>query len=360
MNTEYANTLANIETMLESALPKSENRGEDWLKESFNKEYPAVKIAHTAPLADPCKRLVDAGGKRWRPLLLVLCAKMELLTREQNPAEIEQKLATAYTLTPLLEFVHTASLIHDDIEDGADTRRGLPAAHLVYGLDSAINAGSWLYFEAAVCINRIADDRLKLVLYQLYTQELRRLHLGQAMDIAWHRDSSAIPTTDEYLAMVKNKTGTLSSLAAQIGVLAGGGSTENAQKMGSIAADIGAGFQVEDDVINLTTGNVGKKRGDDIVEGKKSLPALLYLENASSAEKQQLFRLFDTAKKDGIDSPAVEEAISVLSKAGVIEKASQFAHDLIQSACKNLHSLYAENAAAQLIEELFTSMLPSK
>ncbi len=359
MNTEFARRLSKIDNFLNLALP--EDLSSSWLKDSFADEYKAVNASHAKPLAEPCKRLVNAGGKRWRPLLLILTAQMRLEAFSPNltEEELEEKLDNAYTLTPLLEFVHTASLIHDDIEDGADTRRGLVAAHLVYGLDTAINAGSWLYFEAATVINKIKDDSLKLKLYQLYTQELRRLHLGQAMDISWHRENK-IPSTDEYFAMVKNKTGTLSSLACQIGILASEGNEEEAKKVGKIAADIGAGFQVMDDVINLTTGNAGKKRGDDIVEGKKSLPALFYLESATDTGKEELFTCFDKAKKEGIDSPSVEKAISLMAKSGAIEKADEKAKSLIKVACSSLHSLYPDNKAASLIEELFISMIPTK
>ena len=140
-----------------------------------------------------------------------------------------------------------------------------------------MNAASWLYFEAPVCINKLqVSDTLKLELYKTYTNELRRLHLGQAMDIFWHRNPEVFPAENEYLAMVKCKTGTLASLAAKMGCIAGGLSKAEAERFGGIAADIGIGFQIIDDVINLTTGNPGKKRGDDIVEGKKSLPVLIH------------------------------------------------------------------------------------
>lgn len=120
---------------------------------------------------------------------LVLCAEMQKIADKKDASDI----ADAYKIVPLLEFVHTASLIHDDIEDGAQERRGLSCAHIAFGLDTAINAGSWLYFEAAAVIENIKDDNLKLRLYRLFAEELRCLHLGQAMDIAWHRDTKKNP-----------------------------------------------------------------------------------------------------------------------------------------------------------------------
>ena len=182
---------------------------------------------------------------------MMLCYKMakQLTGRDgSSPALTEEE---TYSITPLVEFVHTASLIHDDIEDNADLRRGKPAAHITYGLDTALNAASWLYFEAPVCINKLqVSDTLKLELYKTYTNELRRLHLGQAMDIFWHRNPEVFPAENEYLAMVKCKTGTLASLAAKMGCIAGGLSKAEAERFGGIAADIGIGFQIIDDVIN--------------------------------------------------------------------------------------------------------------
>ena len=351
MNTQFSARLSKIEDILSRTLPDSLSY--EWLKFSFGEEYPAIKAEHAKPLSDVCNRLIHAGGKRWRPLLLVLCAEMQKIADKKDASDI----ADAYKIVPLLEFVHTASLIHDDIEDGAQERRGLSCAHIAFGLDTAINAGSWLYFEAAAVIENIKDDNLKLRLYRLFAEELRRLHLGQAMDIAWHRDTKKIPTTDEYLAMVKNKTGTLSSFAAKAGVLIGGGNAEAVAKAGKIAADIGAGFQVLDDVINLMSGNVGKKRGDDITEGKKSLPALIYLQLSNEDGKEKLFQYFEEAKRDGIDSPAVEKAILLMEKSGAISAAFSDAKALIKNATAELHALYPDNSAADLIEELFVSMM---
>ena len=257
------------------------------------------------------------------------------------------------SLTPLVEFVHTASLIHDDIEDGADLRRGKPAAHITYGLDHALNSASWLYFEAPVCLeNSKLTAEQKLAFYKLYTNELRRLHLGQAMDIYWHKEKKVFPTTEEYQAMVQNKTGTLASLSAQTGFIAGGATEKQAAKYGQSAAQIGVGFQIIDDVINLTKGNPGKKRGDDIVEGKKSLPVLLHIQE-KPGDKKKIISLMEQAAREGINSPAVEECIALLNTTTCIQQAAEEGKKLIQTNCAK----FAEN---QLITELFNSMIPKE
>lgn len=344
MNQEFTKRLELIEKALSNSIKQDFNS--NWQEASFGKLPQAIKPLFIQNLLEPNINLISLGGKRWRPLLLILCYEMAKKANPDKALSTEQ----AYSLTPLVEFVHTASLIHDDIEDSADLRRGKPAAHITYGLDTALNAASWLYFEAPVCINcSDIPSELKLTFYKVYTTELRRLHLGQAMDIYWHRTPSIFPTRDEYCAMVKCKTGTLASLAAQIGCIAGGMNPEEAVKIGEIAANIGIGFQIIDDVINLTTGNVGKKRGDDIVEGKKSLPVLIHTES-NPADKQLIAHFMTLASRNGIDDPAVEKCIRLLETSNCISKAAEEGTKLIKDNCAKIDS--------ELIKELFISMIP--
>ncbi|WP_294429298.1 polyprenyl synthetase family protein [uncultured Treponema sp.] len=356
MNNEFISRLQKIEGVLNTFLPAQANP--EWQSLSFGKLDSCVSSSHLSNLITPCKTLIDLGGKRWRPLLLVLCAELAADSKKSfalNDNFESSSIEKAYNLTPLVEFAHNASLIHDDIEDCADTRRGKPAAHITYGLDVALNAGSWLYFEAATCIKNLQiSDFDKVRLYELFLLELRRLHLGQAMDILWHRNPQMIPSVEEYTAMVRNKTGTLARLAVKLGVFAGGGTDSEIENAGAIAQDIGTGFQIIDDVINLTSGNPGKKRGDDIVEGKKSLPVLIHLEE-NSGDKEKLAALFEKARNEGIDSPAVEEAISLLTESGAVAKAKKRGLDIISSNSASLSSLFGNNSSkpAGLIAELF-------
>ncbi len=360
MNSKFQTRLEKIESALNQFLP--ENSNDEWKNLSFGNIDSCVKDAHFANLIKPCKTLVSLGGKRWRPLLMVLCAELAADAKKRPSSEI------AYALTPLVEFAHTASLIHDDIEDNADTRRGKPAAHLSYGLDVALNAASWLYFQATACIENLPlegteeeNAKIKNTFYSLFTTELRRLHLGQAMDILWHRNADLIPNQEEYTAMVRNKTGTLARLAVKAGILAGGGTAQEADECGKIAEDIGTGFQILDDVTNLTTGNPGKKRGDDIVEGKKSLPVLLHLKDHKE-DVQVICKYFAQAKKDGIESPAVEECIELLTKSGAIEKAKGYGVMIIHNKTSELADFFGngECESATLINELFASMQTPK
>ena len=360
MKNDFTERLTKIETALDKAL--SMDFTQEWQKSSFAELSPSVKAQYIQNLIQPNRELISLGGKRWRPLLLILSYELSKNFYDNSISEDE-----AYALTPLVEFVHTASLIHDDIEDSADLRRGKPSAYITYGLDTALNAASWLYFEAPVCLNRInIPDSLRLNFYNLYTNELRRLHLGQAMDIYWHRNKNIFPNQDEYMSMVKCKTGTLASLAAKVGFTAGGAAAEDCEKIGEIAANIGIGFQIIDDVINLTKGNPGKKRGDDIVEGKKSLPVLIHIEKCPE-DKEKISALMEQAQKEGINSPAVEECIALLEKSNCITEAAEKGKNLIHKncrafagyfdGCKQVQTLDSEKTAS-LITDLFDSMIP--
>jgi len=340
---QYNSRLGKIKDVLDEKLP--DFFSDKWRRSFFGDIPPVIANHFLSSLISPCRDLVNLGGKRWRPMLQVLCS------------ELVSNAEPSYELVPLVEFVHTASLIHDDIEDGSDTRRGKPAAYIEYGMDVAINSGSWLYFAAAECIqNSDLSSEEKNTLYDVFFTELRRLHTGQAMDIYWHKNKSIIPSEEEYLAMTSMKTGTLSSLAAKTGVISGHGTEDDVVFMGKVASSIGIGFQILDDVKNLTTGNEGKKRGDDIVEGKKSLPLILHLKNKPD-DLDRILSCFERAEKEGINSSAVEECIEVLSSSDAVSVAYERSRALISDSCRKISSKYPDSQAAVLIGELFANML---
>lgn len=243
----------------------------------------------------------------------------------------------ALPLTPLVEFPHNASLIHDDIEDNSDERRGEPAIHIRYGTDTAINGGAFLYFLPLSCINPWdAPPERKNKVFNAWGLCMRRLHLGQSMDIQWHRNFSSLPALEEYELMCRLKTGSLARLAATLGVIAaedtvGAKEAPLIETLGDGAEQLGMGFQILDDVKNLTTGNPGKKRGDDVVEGKKSLPVLLYLHRYPD-KRDAVSRCFSAARTGGVGVPEVEELIGTLSHAGALEEAAARGQGYISEA----------------------------
>jgi len=334
--TEYTDRLAKIEAVLAKWLPQSPDTA--WVEAVFGRlshdgENPlagsvAPDMAKTLTL--PGWDLVNRGGKRWRPLLMLLTA--ESISGDRG-ADF------ALPLTPLVEFPHNASLIHDDIEDNATERRGKPAVHLLYGMDTAINSGAFMYFLPLACLSSWsqaanADPKAAVKreqVWALWASHMRALHVGQSMDIAWHRDFHSLPSLDEYLRMCRLKTGCLARFAAVLGVHCASfadsalGETEVTHLSAAFARaaeQLGVGFQILDDEKNLRTGVPGKKRGDDIVEGKKSLPILLYLHRYPH-QRDFTARCFAAARTSGVEAPELELLINELEKSGVLDEARE-------------------------------------
>ena len=319
---------------------------EEYLQTIFPKKMNMVKDQFLSQINAPALDLIARGGKRWRPLLMMLFYQLY-----KSDDDI-------LAFTPLVELPHNGTLIIDDIEDSSDFRRGKPAVHLIYGTDLSINTGNFLYFLPHICIDSSSfKDEIKLAAYRYYNDSMTHLHIGQGLDILWHRDKDYIPSEDEYMTMCSFKTGALSQLSGRLGVRAGGGSEETALAMGKVCQQMGVGFQILDDVTNLTTGNPGKKRGDDIVEGKKSLPVILC--SQLGGDMARLKEIFAYAGAQGIEKAgdAVEEAIAIIEATGAIEKAKKKAFEILTSSRKTIVNFYPASPVLDDISALFDSFL---
>ncbi|MDR2363128.1 MAG: polyprenyl synthetase family protein [Spirochaetaceae bacterium] len=355
MNQQYTRRLKKIEAVLREVMPEEPDAS--WMGRSFLTPRNAGQTGNLRDsvnsLTQPGRELLSRGGKRWRPLL------MTLVCESLGGGD------AALPLTPLVEFPHNASLIHDDIEDNSEERRGKPAVHLLYGTDTAINGGCFFYFLPLISLETWdAPAERKNSVYTLWAAYMRRLHLGQAMDISWHRDFFSLPSPEDYYTMCRLKTGCLAGLAAVLGVRAAfttktgpdpGKEGPLGELLGEAAEKLGVGFQILDDVKNLTTGIPGKKRGDDLVEGKKSLPVLLYLRGHE--ERGALAaRCFAAARSQGCSAPEVEELIGELTRAGVLDEAEMRGRALIKEAAGIFSGAFAglpgDQNARDLLAEL--------
>jgi len=314
MDQEYTQRINKIETELKRWLPEAGDLA--WVEKIFPNIGGKISADLVQFLTAPLGDILTRGGKRWRPLLMTLVCE----TLGGGDSAIQ--------LSPLIEFCHNASLIHDDIEDESDERRGKPAVHKVYGLDTAVNSGSFFYFLSSSCIDS-CNLKNKDLFYKLWVDCIRKLHLGQAMDIYWHRNISVVPDIDEYYTMCRMKTGSLARLAVELGTYAADAPKEASQVLGPAAEMMGVGFQILDDVKNLTTGVPGKKRGDDVVEGKKSLPVLLFLHKYPE-KRDRIFYYFHEAKINGTNAPEVEDFIEMLTSSGVFSEAEEKGQSLLK------------------------------
>ncbi|MDA3811422.1 MAG: polyprenyl synthetase family protein [Spirochaetaceae bacterium] len=341
----FKDRLEKIEGVLFRTMPENCNR--QWIIDVAGERTEDLTEKTADTFNAPGLELLKRGGKRWRPLVMVLVG------------EAAGGSSTVYDLTPLVELPHNGSLIIDDIEDKSEERRGGDAVHLIYGDDLSINAGNMMYFLPSYIIDKchISTEK-KYRLYSAYSLAMRRLHCGQGMDIQWHNNHDYIPTEKEYFQMTRFKTGCLSSLAAKLAMIEAGADEKQEKLVGNIWEDIGVGFQVLDDVMNLSKGNPGKKRGDDIVEGKKSLPLILHCAARpdSITEMKSLFDIAATERAAG-DSLAVEKAITLMEVSGSIKKSGEIGLKMLNEAKEDLRKLFPEKEAVKLMIEIIDGFI---
>jgi len=340
--------LERIEREIAACLPG--DCGREWLEKTAGSSCDIDNFTQIDRFTEPGRDLLARGGKRWRPLVMVLTC------RAQGGGE------GAIPFTPLVELPHNGSLIIDDIEDNSVERRGKPAVHLLYGTDLSINAGNLLYFQPTWIIDRadLPAER-KNLLFSGYCEDLRRLHLGQGLDIWWHNNHHRVPPKEEYMQMCRFKTGSLARMAGRFGSLLAGKSREEALESARIWEDIGVGFQIADDITNLVTGNPGKDRGDDIVEGKKSLPVILHYAKAP-ATREELTACFNEAREKGISEgrAAVERAIALVDGSGSLKEAEAIGRELLESAVERLRRLLPPCGDRDVLTGLVEGFLKKK
>ena len=240
---------------------------------------------HTDPVAkDAARHLVDAGGKRIRPVLVLLAAQLG------NP-----NLKAVIDSAVVAEITHLATLYHDDVMDEAPTRRGVPTAHKVWGNNLAILTGDLLFARASQIAAYLGDEIIRL---QSLTFE--RLCLGQMHETVGPQNGEN--QIDHYIRVLADKTGSLISASAQMGLLASGGDRNFENPLIEFGESIGVAFQLIDDVIDIAEeGESGKTPGTDLRAGVPTLPVLLLRQQAKtdSAAKTLLDRIDGDLSSDG-------------------------------------------------------------
>ena len=241
------------------------------LKIAFLKELPVINAAiqqeidALPALVKPvAEHVMDAGGKRLRPMLTILFARA-LDFRGDN----------LHTLASSLEFLHSATLMHDDILDNADLRRGKPAAHTRFGLTPTILAGDVLLALANEIVARTGNPALTSCI----SRAIMQTATGEIMEIAAIRNAGI--SRSEYIEIITGKTAYLIQSACEFGVIATEGSERVRSGARAFGLNLGIAFQLVDDALDYTSraDTSGKPLGGDLREGKFTLPLLLYLES---------------------------------------------------------------------------------
>ena len=240
-------------------------------------------------------------GKRIRPLLFVLCA--QLCGAKQNNLD---------HLSTIFEFLHAASLLHDDVLDNADLRRNKPSVRQVWGDSAAILAGDFLYSKAsAIAIEWNTMDALKVM-----TAMVSQMVEGQMIELSqtnnWHI------RRDQYLEIIISKTAALMSAACACGAIVAGADQEKVEDLSNYGLNLGIAFQLIDDLLDYTSCEeaFGKPVGKDIREGKVTLPLIHALSNLDKKEVERMEDLFKEKRATGED---YEKLIAWVRNQGAIE-----------------------------------------
>jgi geranylgeranyl diphosphate synthase type I len=220
-----------------------------------------LPVTHPEELYKASRYLVDAGGKRLRPAVLILAA-------EAVGSDLKSVLPAAVAV----ELVHNFTLIHDDIMDKDDIRRGMPAVHVKWGEAGAILAGDTLYSKAFEILSKVENEPVRILkCMDVLSKTCTEICEGQWLDMDFETRERV--TELEYIEMVEKKTSVLYAAAAKIGALLGGASDETAEALSEYGRLIGIGFQMYDDVLDMISPEevLGKVRGSDLMEGKNTL-----------------------------------------------------------------------------------------
>lgn len=289
-----------------------------------------LPIIHPEELYKAARYLPDAGGKRLRPAAVILAAEA-----------VGSDLQTVLPAAVAVELVHNFTLVHDDIMDKDDVRRGMPAVHVKWGEPAAILAGDTLYSKAFEIITSMDNDPVRIVkCIDLLARTCTEICEGQWLDVEF--EDMSIVSEEQYLQMVEKKTAVLYGAACKIGALLGGAPLDVADQMYEFGRMIGIGFQIYDDVLDIVTPEevLGKVRGSDIMEGKKTLIAI----HALNADVK-----LDIFGKGKASKGQLEEAIKQLEDSGSIEYARNTAVSYIHEGKKKLDVLEDSEAKEILL-----------
>lgn len=295
-------------------------------------------------LYESSEYLIKAGGKKFRPALTLLSCQA-----------VGGKPEKALKAAAAIELTHTFSLIHDDIMDNDDTRRGKPAVHKVWGEPLAILAGDSLFAKSFELLSQSAEDNIAyervVDALQVLTNSCINICEGQALDMAFEDTFNV--TKDEYMNMIYKKTGDLITASTTIGAIMGGASSNEIQALRTYGKQIGLAFQIQDDYIDLTGDeSIGKPVGSDLVEGKKTLMVVYALEKANKEDHDRLVELLEAN-----DESIILEAMEILEKYGAINYARSKAYDCViesKQALSILPDSDAKDALFKLADFVFT------
>lgn len=280
---------------------------------------------------------IDRGGKRMRPYLLLTCVKA---------FEADKKLGVE--IAAGIEIFHNFTLVHDDIEDSSEMRRGKPCLHIAHGIPLAINAGDGMFAHVfkAVHLSRIPPQKKEKVIGMMADAFISVVE-GQGYELEWIQNNRWDIDEKMYVKMAGGKTGALIKACAEIGALIGGANDNELKEMGNFGYEIGLAFQIQDDILNLVGEEEKYKKeiGGDIREGKRTLIVIKALELLDAVQKNELIGIL--SKKENSEEE-IEKAIEMIKSCGAIDYAKKYATKLVYDAKQRLRVVKNDEARQEL------------
>jgi len=280
---------------------------------AIEREFGRDTISTGGAITEIGEYLRGGGGKRIRPVLLLLAAKL-----------CGYEGRGAIRLGAVVEIIHTATLVHDDIIDEAQTRRGRPSANTQWGNSKCVLAGDWLYmqsFKIAVQERnfRVLDILIELTQQMVEGELLQMEKLGKCI------------TLDEHLDLIYRKTACMFSICMRLGGILANVSADREQKLADYGRNLGMAFQIVDDVLDLTASEdvLGKPVASDLREGKVTFPVIYALERCQPAERQMVESVLRERAFNGVTH---RDILSILSRYSAIDAASKMANNYAEDA----------------------------
>lgn len=295
------------------------------------KEIARLVASPVQMVARVASHTLNAGGKRFRPMLTMLSAKAV--------GEINHRVIT---LAGLIELAHTVALIHDDVIDKAETRRGHRVANAIWGNEATVLVGDYLIAQIILVLSQTEFIRFQA----LVAGAAQRMCAGQLLEIERRRDLNG--SESDYRELIKYKTGELISAACQVGAMAANASDAVARAFADYGMNIGLAFQIIDDLLDITSnGNkLGKPVGNDLKEGKVTLPYIRTLAVATAADHRCLAEILSDPE---VDEDGIKKAMRIVKSYDGIEYSRHVAGRYAEAAKRALESTPSSRAKSALM-----------
>lgn len=278
-----------------------------------------------AELYNPVKYILSTGGKRIRPALVLLACDM-------FAGSVDSALYPATAI----ELFHNFTLLHDDIMDRSELRRGHPTVHVKWNENIAILSGDVMSIMASRFLNYAPGAVVRNV-HSVFTETAMQVCEGQQMDMNFETRFSV--TRNEYLKMIELKTAVLIAASLKIGAILGGAAEKYAEDLYDFGRDLGIAFQLQDDLLD-TYGDadmVGKKLGMDIVDNKKTILMIIALQDANDLQKKELSKWLDA--KDFDPEEKINAVVKIYDELDIKSKADNQINMFYKQALNSLHNL---------------------